>query len=245
MTRTVFYKLRPLDTVAGAKNFTKGPTRSRVNADDSDDQQQPKSREGMLRRATISKRSLKDITQGTFSFKGDLFEGMQELCDKSVEADQLRMRVSSIVSKSETFQAAARAPVRLVRYMLLLGLLSIYLMIGVGFYTAEETKDCEPEPCAEHWSVVDALYFSIVTMSTVGYGDMSPTTDGSRARARPTAPLSHPPTHPPTSRRTHRAPSRRLEPTTARLFDQASSRSSTCCLASSSSSLGRARLWTT
>ncbi len=29
----------------------------------------------------------------------------------------------------------------------------------------------------EGWSVVDALYFSIMTMSTVGYGDVVPTTE--------------------------------------------------------------------
>ena len=30
--------------------------------------------------------------------------------------------------------------------------------------------------CTEPWSVVDAIYFSMVTMSTVGYGDFSPST---------------------------------------------------------------------
>ena len=29
----------------------------------------------------------------------------------------------------------------------------------------------------EEWSVVEALYFSVVTLTTVGYGDLSPTTD--------------------------------------------------------------------
>ena len=29
----------------------------------------------------------------------------------------------------------------------------------------------------EGWSLVDALYFSIITLSTVGYGDLSPKTD--------------------------------------------------------------------
>ena len=28
----------------------------------------------------------------------------------------------------------------------------------------------------EHWSVVDSLYFSIMTMSTIGYGDLTPHT---------------------------------------------------------------------
>ena len=28
----------------------------------------------------------------------------------------------------------------------------------------------------EHWSVIDALYFSVMTMATIGYGDLVPTT---------------------------------------------------------------------
>ncbi len=32
----------------------------------------------------------------------------------------------------------------------------------------------------EHWSIIDALYFSVMTMSTVGYGDLTPTTNMSK-----------------------------------------------------------------
>ena len=32
----------------------------------------------------------------------------------------------------------------------------------------------------EEWTVVEALYFSVVTLTTVGYGDLSPTTDATR-----------------------------------------------------------------
>lgn len=32
----------------------------------------------------------------------------------------------------------------------------------------------------EGWSKVDALYFSVMTMSTIGYGDLVPTTDMSK-----------------------------------------------------------------
>ncbi len=32
----------------------------------------------------------------------------------------------------------------------------------------------------EQWSLIDALYFSVMTMATVGYGDLTPTTDISK-----------------------------------------------------------------
>ena len=32
----------------------------------------------------------------------------------------------------------------------------------------------------EDWSVIESLYFCIVTLTTVGYGDLSPTTEGTQ-----------------------------------------------------------------
>jgi len=45
----------------------------------------------------------------------------------------------------------------------------IYFAVGCWFYTQ-----------TEGWSVVDAIYFQMATVSTVGYGDFSPTKDASR-----------------------------------------------------------------
>ncbi len=45
----------------------------------------------------------------------------------------------------------------------------ILLLSAVLFYTA-----------MENWSLIDALYFSVMTMATVGYGDLVPTTDFSK-----------------------------------------------------------------
>ena len=32
----------------------------------------------------------------------------------------------------------------------------------------------------EGWSVIDSLYFSVITLTTVGYGDLSPTRPGTK-----------------------------------------------------------------
>ena len=48
----------------------------------------------------------------------------------------------------------------------LLVLAGLVVLIGVVFYVR-----------VEHWSVIDAVYFCVVTLGTVGYGDITPTTD--------------------------------------------------------------------
>ncbi len=48
----------------------------------------------------------------------------------------------------------------------LLGFAFIILLIGVLFYSS-----------VEHWSALNALYFSVITLTTVGYGDLTPKTD--------------------------------------------------------------------
>ena len=48
----------------------------------------------------------------------------------------------------------------------LLMLVIIILIIGTIFYRN-----------IEHWSWINSLYFSVITLSTVGYGDITPITD--------------------------------------------------------------------
>jgi len=48
----------------------------------------------------------------------------------------------------------------------LLSLAGLVLTVGEIFYTQ-----------VEHWTVLNAIYFCVVTLATVGYGDITPTTD--------------------------------------------------------------------
>ena len=43
------------------------------------------------------------------------------------------------------------------------------LVVGTTFYTL-----------VEDWSVIEALYFTVITLTTIGYGDLHPTTEFSR-----------------------------------------------------------------
>ena len=47
---------------------------------------------------------------------------------------------------------------------------AMYIAIGCGVMCT-----------AEHWNIIDGFYFCMVTMSTVGYGDLSPTTGATQA----------------------------------------------------------------
>jgi voltage-gated potassium channel len=48
----------------------------------------------------------------------------------------------------------------------LLLLVGLVVIVGVVFYMN-----------VEHWSFINAAYFCVVTLGTVGYGDITPTTD--------------------------------------------------------------------
>ena len=67
-----------------------------------------------------------------------------------------------------------------------------YYFLGALFYSFNETKKCEsiiltaepyydPDTCREPWTLIDGFYFTTVSMSTVGYGDLTATTPTSRA----------------------------------------------------------------
>jgi len=48
-------------------------------------------------------------------------------------------------------------------------MVALLLAVGTAFYTN-----------VEGWSVLDSLYFCVITLATVGYGDFSPKTPGGK-----------------------------------------------------------------
>jgi len=63
------------------------------------------------------------------------------------------------------FARSLRDPEFRAMFVVLVGL----VVSGTMFYTA-----------VERWPVIDALYFSVTTLATVGYGDLAPSTDLSK-----------------------------------------------------------------
>ena len=81
---------------------------------------------------------------------------------------------TTVAPEGETAAAAAVAPGWCARHgapvLRALALAAAYLLAGGLIY-----GNLEPG-----WTAVDAVYFSMATMSTVGYGDLSPTMTGTR-----------------------------------------------------------------
>lgn len=48
---------------------------------------------------------------------------------------------------------------------------ALVVLIGVGTFAFHRI---------EHWTWIQSLYFTVATLTTVGYGDLYPTTDASR-----------------------------------------------------------------
>jgi len=78
------------------------------------------------------------------------------------------MRAHSPLQKAVRFLKGALVR-KILRAVILFG---VYTLLGVlGFTYFEEQQS---------WTAIDAFYFSMMTMSTVGYGDISPSNDASR-----------------------------------------------------------------
>ena len=62
----------------------------------------------------------------------------------------------------------------LVRFRIGIGALIIVLLLGtLGFYYLEDGTN----------TILDSFYYTLVTISTVGYGDISPSNDASKILA--------------------------------------------------------------
>jgi hypothetical protein len=81
-----------------------------------------------------------------------------------------------------TLKFPKRIPQRQVALVTVPALLLVLVMSFANLYIANEhvarTKtDCTPDPLKEPW---DAAYFSLVTITTLGYGDYTPQVTGAR-----------------------------------------------------------------
>lgn len=60
---------------------------------------------------------------------------------------------------------------RIIKSRLYTALTSMLTMIGVGTWLFHRIED---------WSLAESFYFTVATLTTVGYGDLAPTSDASR-----------------------------------------------------------------
>ena len=105
------------------------------------------------------------VTAATMMSKGNQ-TNVSQANTVTTAKDSLRLTCWQFEKWGRSEAAKAQA-VEFLKTALLLG---VYLVMGVAAYTSMESD----------WTAIDAAYFSTMTMSTVGYGDISPTSTGSR-----------------------------------------------------------------
>jgi len=82
----------------------------------------------------------------------------------SVKTGLMRERVEKVNTQLEFLATWLTSGHR--QTLVSLGMLLVYFIVGVVYYSV-----------AEDWGVGDCIYFAIVVLTTVGYGDLLPTTD--------------------------------------------------------------------
>lgn len=60
---------------------------------------------------------------------------------------------------------------KLQKHHIVVAFCAVFAMISIGTFSYQ---------ILEGWSIITSLYFSVATLTTVGYGDIHPTTDASR-----------------------------------------------------------------
>lgn len=78
----------------------------------------------------------------------------------------MRKKVSQALSHSHEHITGVKPPAGFLRA---LAILPVILIGGTLFYSH-----------VEKWSYLDSLYFSVITLATVGYGDLHPTTEAAK-----------------------------------------------------------------
>jgi voltage-gated potassium channel len=83
----------------------------------------------------------------------------------AIEVGGIQPMIEFFSTLVRLFKAIVGAWRRDPQFRTLLGLVSFTLLSGTIFYSLQEG-----------WSIVNAFYFSVTTLTTVGLGDLSPTT---------------------------------------------------------------------
>lgn len=91
---------------------------------------------------------------------------LQYFRNKVPETLRKRYNIKSIQSKGEDNFGSSVEKHMTIKLRACIVAILIYLTIGAIAYSF----------MLEKWSIIDSLYFSVVTFTTVGYGDLSPTT---------------------------------------------------------------------
>ncbi|HKJ34945.1 MAG TPA: potassium channel family protein [Solirubrobacterales bacterium] len=79
------------------------------------------------------------------------------------------MVLSVLIRWASLTRSMVRSAARDEEFRALLASIGVLLVVGTAFYALHEG-----------WSVVDSFYFSVMTLTTIGYGDLTPTTDLSK-----------------------------------------------------------------
>jgi hypothetical protein len=98
---------------------------------------------------------------------------MEKLCAETDKVKVEAAKLASVVHKTAKVEDWRTV---LKRNLLTLIAVALYISLGMLCYSYLE-RDQET---GEQWTPVEALYFSVTTISTVGYGDYAPSTDESR-----------------------------------------------------------------
>ena len=95
---------------------------------------------------------------------------------KMTSRRQSRSSSKETESKDEGFGLSLRESISAITSYLILGIISYHYAIQCDGGT-NTGGTAGKSPSSFFWSIIDSLYFSVVTFTTVGYGDITPTTN--------------------------------------------------------------------